>query len=421
MGPIERFDFEKLPKKERIYLTPVAYLLSFPSVWRRRLKVTKVNMKGLKPPYILLCTHHAFIDFKVTTASIFPRRANYVVAVDGFINREWLLRNVGGIGKRKFTNDIKLVKQIKYCLEELHNIVAIYPEARYSLVGTTAIIPNSLGKMVKLLKRPVVVLNMHGNYLSQPVWNLKKRKNRIAADMTQIVTQAEIDSLTVDEINERINKAFVYDEYQWQKDNKIKITYKDRAKNLHKVLYQCPNCLTEHEMDSDKDLIWCNHCKKTYQMDIYGQLKALEGITEFSHIPDWYEFIRTQVRAQIENGTYHVEDDVMVESLPNSKGFIPLGKGHFVHDLNGFRFTLDKAEPINLIKEPLSLYSLHIEYDYRTKGDCFDLSTLTDTYYIYPENKKNIVTKLHFAVEEMYKIHKEKIQQNLEEPLLKNI
>jgi len=411
MDKIERFDFEKLPKKERIYLTPIAYLLSFPSVWRRRLKVTKVNMKGLKPPYILLCTHHAFLDFKVTTAAIFPKRANYIVAIDGFINREWLLRNVGAIGKRKFTNDIKLVKQIKYSLEELKNIVAIYPEARYSLIGTTAILPTSLGKMVKLLKRPVVVLNMHGNYLSQPVWNLNQRKNRLAADMTQIVTQSEIDALTVDEINDRIIDAFQYDEYQWQKDNNIRITYKNRAKNLHKVLYQCPHCLTEHEMASDKDLIWCNHCKKTYQMDVYGQLKALEGTTEFPHIPDWYEFIRTQVRKQIEDGSYRIEDDVMVESLPNSKGFIPLGKGHFVHDLNGFQLTINTAEPIHLVKEPLSLYALHIEYDYMSKGDCFDLSTLTDTYYIYPQNLNDVVTKLHFATEELYKINKEKVKQ----------
>ena len=411
MDKIERFDFEKLPKKERIYLTPIAYLLSFPSVWRRRLKVTKVNMKGLKPPYILLCTHHAFLDFKVTTAAIFPKRANYIVAIDGFINREWLLRNVGAIGKRKFTNDTKLVKQIKYSLEELKNIVAIYPEARYSLIGTTAILPTSLGKMVKLLKRPVVVLNMHGNYLSQPVWNLNKRKNRLAADMTQIVTQSEIDALTVDEINDRINNAFQYDEYQWQKDNNIRITYKNRAKNLHKVLYQCPHCLTEHEMASDKDLIWCNHCKKTYQMDVYGQLKALEGTTEFPHIPDWYEFIRTQVRKQIEDGSYRIEDDVMVESLPNSKGFIPLGKGHFVHDLNGFQLTINTAEPIHLVKEPLSLYALHIEYDYMSKGDCFDLSTLTDTYYIYPQNLNDVVKKLHFATEELYKINKEKVKQ----------
>jgi hypothetical protein len=164
-------------------------------------------------------------------------------------------------------------------------------------------------------------------------------------------------------------------------------------------------------MASDKDLIWCNHCKKTYQMDVYGQLKALEGTTEFPHIPDWYEFIRTQVRKQIEDGSYRIEDDVMVESLPNSKGFIPLGKGHFVHDLNGFQLTINTAEPIHLVKEPLSLYALHIEYDYMSKGDCFDLSTLTDTYYIYPQNLNDVVTKLHFATEELYKINKEKVKQ----------
>ena len=211
MDQIKRFDFDMKPKKEKFFLTPLAYLLSYPTVWKRKLKINKVNMKGLKPPYILLCTHHAFIDFKVTTAAIFPHRANYIVAIDGFIGREWLLRNVGGIGKRKFTNDTKLVKQIKYSLETLKYIVAIYPEARYSLVGTTAIIPDSLGKIVKLMKHPVVVLNMHGNYLSQPVWNLTERKNRIAADMTQIITKDEIETLDVLEINRRINDAFVYD------------------------------------------------------------------------------------------------------------------------------------------------------------------------------------------------------------------
>lgn len=253
---------------------------------------------------------------------------------------------------------------------------------------------------------------MHGNYLSQPVWNLEKRKNRIAADMTQIITQDEIGVLSVEEINNRINEAFVYDEYKWQYDNKIKIANENRAKHINKVLYQCPHCLTEHQMDSDKNLIWCKACKKTYEMDEYGRLHSVAG-AEFPHIPDWYEFIRLQVKKQIEEGTYFVEDDVYVESLPNSKGFIPLGKAHFTHTfedgfiLKGIDFDLE------LKIDPLSLYSLHIEYDYMGKGDCFDLSTIKDTYYIYPKTKRDIVTKLHFAVEEIYKIKKEKLNQDL--------
>jgi transcription elongation factor Elf1 len=404
MENIKRYDMEMKPKKEKFYLTPLAYLLSFPTIWRRHLKVNKVNMKGLKAPYILLCTHHAFIDFKVTTRAIFPNRATYIVAIDGFIKREKLLRNVGGICKRKFTNDPLLFRHIKYSLENIKQTCAIYPEARYSLCGTTAILPESLGKMVKVLKKPVVVLNMHGNYLTQPVWNLTMRKVPLKADMTQIITEEETHTLSVDEMNERIQKAFIYDEYKWQKENHIKIDYKHRAKGLHQVLYQCPSCKVEHEMDSDLNKIWCGSCGKTYEMDVYGQLKATSGVTEFPHIPDWYEFERSEVRKQIENKTYQFEDEVIIDSLPNSDGYIRLGKGKLIHDLNGFRL---EGPNLYLVKEPLSLYGLHIEYNYFGKGDCIDLSTLEDTYYIYPQTQKNVVTKLHFATEELYKIKKQ--------------
>jgi ribosomal protein L37AE/L43A len=405
MSGIKRFDMEMKPRKEKFYLTPLAFLLSFPTIWKRHLKVNKVNMKHIEHPYILLCTHHAFIDFKVTTRAIFPKRATYVVAIDGFIKREKLLRNVGGICKRKFTNDPLLFRHIKYSLENLKTICAIYPEARYSLVGTTAILPDSLGKMVKVLKKPVVVLNMHGNYLTQPVWNLVMRKVPLRADMTQIVTADEAKSLSVDEINQRIHKAFIYDEYKWQKENNIKITYKDRAKGLHHALYQCPSCKKEHEMDSNLNKIWCNSCGKTYEMDVYGVLKATDGETEFSHIPDWYEFMRQEVRKQIISGTYRFEDEVMIDSLPNSDGYIRLGKGKLIHDMKGFHL---EGPNLKLEKEPLAMYGLHIEYDYFGKGDCIDLSTLEDTYYIYPLNHKNVVTKLHFATEELYKLAKEK-------------
>ncbi len=408
MDQFKRFDIEKKPVKERIYLTPLAWLLSFPSVFYRRLKVNKVNMKSLKPPYILLCTHHAFIDFKVTTKAIFPRRANYIVAIDGFIKREWLLRNVGAIVKRKFTTDAVLFRQIKYALDKLNNIVAIYPEARYSLIGTDAILPDSLGKMIKVLKKPVVVLNMHGNYLTQPVWNLKMRYVPLAADMTKILDIEDVNRLSVDEINSLVREHFKYDEYQWQYDQKIKIKNKNRAKNIHKVLYQCPACKTEHEMDSNENKIWCNKCKHTYEMDVYGKIKALDGKTEFTHIPDWYEWQRTEVRKQLDEKTYIFDDEVIVEALPNSKGYIKLGEGRLIHDLNGFRLTLhNDTFDIDLKKEPLSMYGCHIEYDYMGKGDCVDLSTMHDTFYIYPLNKKNVVTKLSLAVEELYKIKKE--------------
>ncbi|MCE1195090.1 hypothetical protein LWX53_01135 [bacterium] len=400
-----KFDMAKKPIKQRRFLTPLTWMLSLPEIAARGLKVEKVNMEGIKPPYFLLSTHMAFVDFKVTTRAIFPHGANYVVAIDGFLRGEWLLRQVGCICKRKFTNDILLVRQMRHALEKHRAIVALYPEARYSYCGTTSVLPASLGKLIKIFKVPVVVLNQRGNYLSQPVWNLAKRKCRIEATMTGLLRPEQIERASVEEINRDVAAAFRYDEYAWQKKNGIVIDHPERAKGLHHILYQCPHCLTESEMDSAGDEIWCDHCGKRWRMGTLGDLAAVAGETEFPHIPDWFEFQRAMVRKQLEEGGYFFEDRVAVDSLPNAKGYIRLGEATLRHGPDGFVLDgLDGDPSFRLEKKPLENYSLHIEFDYFGKGDCIDLSTLEDTYYIYPLARKNCVTKLQFAVEELYKM-----------------
>lgn len=401
MEEVVRFDMQEKPRRQKGYLKVLTWILSFPVVWKNRLKINRVNMKGLKPPYLLLCTHKSFVDFMVTTACIFPHRANYVVAIDGFIGREKLLRNVGCICKRKFTNDVLLVRHLKRVIDQ-GDILAVYPEARYSLIGTNACLPASLGKMAKMFKVPVVVLSMHGNFLRSPVWNLHKRHVPLSADITQIITQEEIGTLPAEEINRRINDAFYYDEYEWQKENGIRIKYKDRAKGLHKVLYKCRNCGTEFQMRSDGTKLWCDHCGSEWTMTEYGELIAKDE-KERVHIPAWYETLREEVKKLIEAGTYYFSSEVVIDSLPNSDGYIRLGEGRLTHDMHGF--TLEGfaggAEFV-LKKEPLTMYSCHIEYDYMGKGDCIDLSTLSDTYYIYPKTNDWSATKISLATEELY-------------------
>jgi 1-acyl-sn-glycerol-3-phosphate acyltransferase len=400
MEETTRFDMKRPPTRQKTYLKVLTWIMSFPVVWLRRLRINRVGMKGLKPPYLLLCTHKSFIDFMVTTACTFPHRSNYVVAIDGFIGREKLLRNVGCICKRKFTNDVQLVLHLKKVIDN-GDILVIYPEARYSLIGTNACLPSSLGKLARMLKVPVVVLSMHGNFIYSPVWNLHKRNIRLKADLTQIITQEEILKLPKDEINARIGQAFEYDDFRWQKENGIRVRYKDRAKGLHKVLYACRNCGTEYQMESDGDRLWCNHCGSSWTMSQYGELFGADGPV---HIPSWYEALREQVRALIDAGTYAFSADVVVDSLPNAEGYVRLGEGKLTHDMTGFTLEgMFGGQPFLLKKDPLSMYSCHIEYDYMGKGDCIDLSTLEDTYYIYPSIKEWSATKIALAVEELYR------------------
>ncbi len=408
----KRFDMKALPVRTKWYLRPITYLLSAPDVIKHKNKLKKVNVEGLKPPFVLLCNHNAFMDFKVATKAIFPWRANYVVAIDGFIGREKLLRNVGCICKRKFTNDTMLVKQLMQTIKN-GDVAIIYPEARYSLCGTTAVLPESFGKLCKLLKVPVVTLICHGHHVNSPFWNLHDRGVKpTEAEFTQIYDAEAIKKTTVDEINRKIVEMFQYDDFAWQKNRGIKTPYKGRAEGLHKVLYQCPKCKAEFKMSSSGTILRCDACKAEWNMTELGELEAVSGDTIFSHIPDWYEWERENVRREVEAGTYSSgELPVHVDSLPNARKYIRLGSGTMVHDMNGFtvKGTDFDGDPFEMIKTVPSLYSCHIEYEYLGKfGDCVDLNTLDDTWYVYPEPDRCefSVTKMALATEELYYAYK---------------
>lgn len=403
-----RYDMAKKPKRPGLRL--LQYLLAIGDVKKHKLKVYKTHMGGIKPPYLILGNHNAFLDINVLSYVTFPHLLNYVIAIDGFIGREGLLRTIGGICKRKFTTDTNLVKQIKYCIDHKW-VVAMFPEARYSLIGTNAIIPPSLARLCKYLNVPVVMLRMHGHHINSPFWNLHDRGVKgVEAEIFPLISKEEVGTLELDEIDNRLQEAFVYDEYKWQKERNIEIHYEGRAEGLHKVLYKCPHCGKEYRMNSKGIHLFCEECGKKWEYTPLGELRALEGETEFSHIPDWYEWERAEVRKEVEAGTYKWEGEVHVNMLPNTKEFIPIGNAYLVHDMNGFKLTGEfEGEKYEVDIPASSTYGVHIEYEYLGKyGDCVDLNTLDNTYYTYPHGKDFAVTKFSLAAEELYKLHHKK-------------
>ena len=405
----KHYNTKKYPIRQPIVLTYLIALISKIALMGNKYTLEKINMEGLKPPYIRLSNHMYCIDVELASLLTFPHRVNNIVTIDGYYRRPWLMELIGCICKRKFTNDLHIVRAINHVLKK-GDILCMYPEARYSPIGTTSFLPESLGKLVKMNKVPVVVILHHGNYLHTPFWNYrKKRKAPLYTTMTQILTAEQVQEMTVDEINTVIKNAMTYDEYRWQKEQGIKITEPYRAEGLHKVLYQCPSCMTEHKMSSKGSEIFCTECGKRWNMNEDGSLTALNGETEFSHIPDWFEWEREQVRGQIERGEYSFSDTVDVYSLPRCWRFEHLGKAKLRHDIvEGFVLEGEyNGSPYRVQRVPAGLNSLHVEYDYCyiKPLDCIDISTDNDSFYCYP-TKENVVTKLAFATEELYQMKK---------------
>ena len=404
----EHYKTAKYPNRQPKFWTWVIWGLSKTLLTGKKYTLEKIDMEGLEPPYILFSNHQAFIDFELAALVTTPHRVNNVVNIDGYHMMPWLLTWIGSICTRKFTNDIHLVKSIRRVTEN-GDVLCMYPEARYTPIGTTSFLPDSLGRLVKMNKVPLVVAIHHGNHLYSPFWAYKnKRKVPLHTTFRQVLTAEQVAAMKPEEINAVIRQAMEYDEYRYQLENNILITEPYRAEGLHKVLYQCPHCGTEFQMGSRGAEIFCRHCGKRWFLEENGQLTARSGETEFPHIPDWFEWEREQVRSQIEAGTYSYEDEVDVYSFPRCYRFIPLGRAKVRHSLEE-GFTIDghyRGEDYHIHRPPKGMNSLHVEYDFHRfrKENCFDISTETDSFYCYPTNP-DIITKLAFATEEIYKIH----------------
>lgn len=403
LDKFHRYDQMQKPQKQK--LRPVIWWVSHRYLRKNKCRINKINMKGIKPPYLLLCNHNSFMDIAVAAKAVFPHRSNFVASVNAFVDNEQLVRRVGTICTRRFSSDTVLVRQLRRVVE-MGDIAVLYPEARYTLCGTPTVLPDSLGKLVKFLKVPVVTLISHGHHINSPFWNIGNREVKgVTADMTCILKPEDFKSLKPDEINAILKTAFTYDDFRWQKENNIRVTLPNRAEGLHKVLYQCPACNTEYKMTSEGSTLRCTHCGKEWEMTELGEVKAKSGKTEFAHIPDWYEWERENVRNEIKAGKYSFSSPVRIDFLPNSEGYVDLGKGTLSHNEKGFVLRGKyEGEEFQVEKPVSSMYACQIEYNYRNCGmDCIGINTSSETFYVYPLCDEFSVTKISLAVEEMHK------------------
>lgn len=412
---VKRYDFKKMVPHRSGKVFMVLTRLIVVNIWVRgqKIRVKFKNIDRLHTPCLLFVSHSSQIDFPVLFRAIQPHRINVLTSHSGMRDvGEFLLTKLGCFFKRTGVKELTSLRQMKYCVENFGDIVGIYPESHYSLDGKTDLLPDSIAKMGRFLGVPVFTLRVNGTYLAQPQWSDHARHTQIECEFTQVATKEEAMTLPAEEMMRRIRKGLERDELAWQKENNIVIADKQRAKGLHHILYRCPHCGSE-KMASGGTRVWCEHCGATYEMTELGELSALNVEGKFSHIPDWVDWERQCVRAEVESGEYCFEDSVKVYSLPHYKKFLPQGEGRFVHTLQGMVLECElygKTERV--VWNSKDVQSLHIEFNYPTYkrkrkdnrfGDCFELSVSDDSYWIVPQTKRNCLMKLFLATEEIYK------------------
>lgn len=398
----------KPPLKISMFFRVLLKVLSAAVLTTMGFKVRKINMDKLskKEPCLYLMNHSSFADLEIVASLLFPRPFNIVTTTDGFVGLNPLMRLIGCIPTKKFVTDLVLVKDMVYAARELKSSVVMFPEASYSFDGTATTLPESLGKCLKMLKVPVVMIRTYGAFSRQPLYNgLRKRKVKVSATMEYILSPEDIAEKSVKELNEILAEQFSFDNFRWQQENKVSIANDDRAEDLNRVLYKCPHCETEGKMVGRGTLLTCEACGKSYELTEYGFLKAVEGETKFDHVPDWYRWQRQCVREELLKGAYRLDVSVDICMMVDTKCVYQVGEGRLTHGVEGFHLTGCDGK-LDYFQKPLASYSLYSDYYWYELGDMVCIGNTDVLYYCFPKEGGDVVAKTRLAAEELYKLVK---------------
>jgi len=400
----------KKPYKPSIILQTVIRIASLPSLWGTKFHYNTYGMEklGKKEPCLILMNHSCFLDMKIASAIFYPKRYGVVSTYDTLMGKELLMRFVGCFPTQKFTTDMNLIRDMEHLLKKRKVSVLMYPEAGYSFDGRTTTLPRKMGILLKKLGVPVVTVITKGAFARDPLYNgLQLRKVQVEADVKCLATAEELKTKSVAELDALIDEAFSFDNFRWQQENNIIIDEPFRADGLHRILYKCPHCGSEKNVEG-KGIYWtCHDCGKQYELTENGFMKATDGDTKFDHIPDWMDWQREQVRASLEEGSYLLDADVDIAMMVDYKALYKVGTGRLVHDMNGFHLTGCDGK-LDFTKGPLASHSLNADFFWYEIGDVICIGDQETQYYCFPKNAGNVVTKTRLATEEIYKLHKEK-------------
>ncbi len=403
------------PKKINLFFRALVKTLSHINLKGNSMNYNEIGMEklGKREPCLVLMNHSSFIDLQIAADYLYPRPFSTVCTTDAFVGKSWLMKQIGCIPTQKFVSDISLIKDISYALNKLKSTVVMYPEAGYSFDGTATTLPDSLGGLLKLLKVPVVTIITHGAFSREPLYNmLRHRQVDICADVTYLLSPEQIKEKSAEELNSIINEVFSFDNFKWQQENGIKISEDFRADGLERVLYKCPHCLAEGQNIGKGIHLRCGSCGRTYELTELGFLKSTDGDEAFTHVPDWYAWERSCVKAEIERGEYLLDTDVDVYMLVDTKGLYRVGEGRLIHNSDGFRLTGCGGE-LDYSQSSLSSYSLNADYFWYEIGDVISIGNKKHLFYCFPKNSKVIVAKARLAAEELYKLRRGKVRSTL--------
>ncbi|MBN1650059.1 MAG: 1-acyl-sn-glycerol-3-phosphate acyltransferase [Bacteroidales bacterium] len=261
-------------------------------IWRHKVKKQMPKeVKQLKTPYLVLANHVGFWD--PFLAGHFLKPFTHFVSSDAVFRNPLLrffLTRLGTIPKKKNMRDSQVIRDIVAVIKQGEN-VGIFPEAVRNWSGVTSPMDSSIGKLIKMLKVPVVVPVLKGMHILNPRWAYNLRSYPMCIEYKLVFTKEQVKNLNSEELYKGIVKAMYHDDVAFQKKRMIKIKSNKRAEHIGHALYLCPKCKAIDSFQAKGNDFRCSACNYAIHIDPFGFFSSTSNDKlYFENERDWFDW-----------------------------------------------------------------------------------------------------------------------------------
>jgi len=292
----------------------IYYLLKPPVRWYLRslfnIHVEVNPLTEVREPYLLI-GHHVTNHDPIISNAYSNRLIRYIAgdANQDNLLKKALLAMLESIPFAKNRGDAKSIRELVRHIKAGHP-VGLYPEGGRNWDGTTDYLIPSTAKLIKLLKAPVYATFLKGGYLSRPRWASYPRKGKLVIAVELLFDRDTVLNKSAEELYALLVEKLNYNEFTWQKQNRIPFKGKNLAEHIERLLYLCPRCTAVNSLKSQGDKFLCTSCQAEYSIDQYGEI---HGSPEFTETASWNQWQRSQLPRIIQEGFSFTSADVPLE------------------------------------------------------------------------------------------------------------
>ncbi len=244
------------------------------------------NLEKITPKNCLIVANHQTALDPFMLSLSFRRPVYFMASSDVFT---WGLLSkiikflVEPISKSKSKVDINAIKSTLQFLKE-KGTVCIFPEGNRTLSGKVWEIGNSMAKLAKKAKVPLVIYRISGGYGAEPRWGNKVRKGRVTGEIVNILSADMLEKMSVEEVNAEIIKGIDCD------DTMLGVRFKDkkRAEFIERAIYCCPNCGAFNTIYSEKEKFICKNCDLKAEYTETLKINLINGKTFGDTVYHWF-------------------------------------------------------------------------------------------------------------------------------------